>query len=1374
MELRLTPVITLFFSFLFLITSVNALSLEEEWGAWVKDRHDDISCPWGANKQSASKRGASQTPTRVCVWPGNLSLSLEKNGLSFIQQVEVFSKQARVLLPGNEQHWPTKITLNQSPLSQKPATVIEVSKLPYIQLNKGKYVIKGRFNWKTRPASLTIPANIAFVNLSEQGKKLQINRHGNRLIFVQRKDNSQEQKRDSLSVKVYRQLVDGIPLSLETRLELSVSGKPREIKIGQVVWDGSEVSQLRSNLPTRIEKDGDIRLQVTAGKHHILVFTRFTGDIDTITPKSTSEDWPAFEYISFLSNTNLRQVKLTGATSIDTTQINIPSDWANRPTYRLDADTTLKIETQYRGDDSLSANQLKVQRNLWLDFDGSKITGLENVNGKMNKDWRLNAVKDTAIGRATVENQPVLITEHDDQQGLEIRSANINLSAVTLIGNPKEFSASGWDSIVDNFSATLHLPPGWRVLYADGVDRIYGTWISEWDLWDLFLILIITAVTRKLIGNKAALLALAALIIAYHEPDSPLIAIPPLLVLLALLPVTGGRFKSFLRGCTIFFAAIFVVGLIGFAITSFRLAIYPSLEKSQVSHFNPSSRYDYASVSSPAAGASMEMMELEQSLEDGLSRTQNRANTKSAAFKEQKIKRSMYQVTENDLVQTGPGLPTWEWNRISFNANSPVDKSQVLSITYCPPFFTSLWRVLSVLFLAAYGVLIILKVIPVLKSKDTGTDGNKALPGNTALVGTLGALFIAGIAMLTPTNNVMASDYPPEYLLKELETRLIKAPECLPNCISLNNGSLTIKENTLKLTFEAYAQADVMMALPQVGGNWQLSAISLDQKSQPTARRDQNKNSLLMSQGHHKVLLVGKILGDQASISFPKPIHNFKATSSDWIIDGLIDSRVSNNSLTLRSTVSIKESKKDTLTPDPISPLVTVQRTFVLDKEWRLETSVTRYAPKNGPIAVSIPLIESEKVLDKNITIKEGKAQIQLKHNQGIIRWSSSLEPQETVLLEAIPSEYYFEAWRIKPSSLWRINYSGIPPVKGGNALSSLEPHWRPWPGEKLTVNISRPDGVKGPTHTVEKAELKYSPGNRIQKSTLSLSIRSSLGEDYSFSVPEDAEILSVKNGNKKLNIPSTNEITIPLQPGLQNVTVDFQEKKEMGWNVATPSIHLPSTATNISLTYSLSKDRWPLYFNGPAIGPAMLYWGILVVIILSAFALTIIIKKCRLNVPINIIGWLLLGIGLSTVNSYGVFAVIIFFILVAYRKDYIDPTRLSGTHFKLLQTGIGFITIVAALSVLSAIPMGLLSDPDMKVVGNGSSSHFYRFYQDTAASSNFPISNVISLPILGYRIVMMLWSLWLATRIIVWANWGWNAFSAGGIWENEIKILDN
>lgn len=243
------------------------------------------------------------------------------------------------------------------------------------------------------------------------------------------------------------------------------------------------------------------------------------------------------------------------------------------------------------------------------------------------------------------------------------------------------------------------------------------------------------------------------------------------------------------------------------------------------------------------------------------------------------------------------------------------------------------------------------------------------------------------MAMLTPTSNVMASDHPPVYLLKKLETRLTKAPECLPNCISFNNGSLTVKGNNLELNIEAHAQADVMLSLPQIEGNWQLSKIKT--LCQP---RDVIKIKTACCSPKDTTSLLTRV-SDQASVSFPNPIHNFKVVSMGWLVDGLVDDRVLNSSLTLRSTVSIEESKKDTLTLDPISPLVTVQRTFILDKEWHVETTVVRYAPKNGPIAVSIPLIDKETVLDNDLTIKEGLAHVQLKYNQRAISWHSVLEP---------------------------------------------------------------------------------------------------------------------------------------------------------------------------------------------------------------------------------------------------------------------------------------------------------------------------------------------------------------------------------------------
>lgn len=86
-------------------------------------------------------------------------------------------------------------------------------------------------------------------------------------------------------------------------------------------------------------------------------------------------------------------------------------------------------------------------------------------------------------------------------------------------------------------------------------------------------------------------------------------------------------------------------------------------------------------------------------------------------------------------------------------------------------------------------------------------------------------------------------------------------------------------------------------------------------------------------------------------------------------------------------------------------------------------------------------------------------------------------------------------------------------------------------------------------------------------------------------------------------------------------------------------------------------------------------------------------------------------------------------------------------------------------MSLVSAIPLGLLSNPEMKVVGNGSYSHAYNYYQDLVDEANFPSVSVVSVPIFAYRIVMLLWSLWLATKLIQWASWAWQSFKTDGVW---------
>ncbi len=90
----------------------------------------------------------------------------------------------------------------------------------------------------------------------------------------------------------------------------------------------------------------------------------------------------------------------------------------------------------------------------------------------------------------------------------------------------------------------------------------------------------------------------------------------------------------------------------------------------------------------------------------------------------------------------------------------------------------------------------------------------------------------------------------------------------------------------------------------------------------------------------------------------------------------------------------------------------------------------------------------------------------------------------------------------------------------------------------------------------------------------------------------------------------------------------------------------------------------------------------------------------------------------------------------------------------------------VAALFVLvEAIRKGLLGHPDMQVSGNGSSATDLRFFLDHA-SGPLPAAWLISVPLIFYRLAMLLWALWMASALLRWLRWGYSAFSAGGLWQ--------
>src|SRR5262249_26042768 len=148
---------------------------------------------------------------------------------------------------------------------------------------------------------------------------------------------------------------------------------------------------------------------------------------------------------------------------------------------------------QRRGDSDPAPDQLSLQRNLWLDFDGRGFTIQDNISGTVNRSSRLEMRPPFHLGRISLGGGGPLFMSlpGDDKSAVELRRGALQASADSRIeARHATISAIGWDHDFQNVSASLNLPPGWRVFAISGADDVPNTWLNHWTLLEIFLVLV--------------------------------------------------------------------------------------------------------------------------------------------------------------------------------------------------------------------------------------------------------------------------------------------------------------------------------------------------------------------------------------------------------------------------------------------------------------------------------------------------------------------------------------------------------------------------------------------------------------------------------------------------------------------------------------------------------------------------------------------------------------------------------------------------------------------------------------------------------------------------------------------------------------------
>ena len=235
-------------------------------------------------------------------------------------------------------------------------------------------------------------------------------------------------------------------------------------------------------------------------------------------------------------------------------------------------------------------------------------------------------------------------------------------------------------------------------------------------------------------------------------------------------------------------------------------------------------------------------------------------------------------------------------------------------------------------------------------------------------------------------------------------------------------------------------------------------------------------------------------------------------------------------------------------------------------------------------------------------------------------------------------------------------------------------------------------------------------------------------------------------------------QVQLALIPGAHHVQIRWQSDDAASVIVRSPPVDLRVASSNVTTTLQVGQ-RWVLFAGGRGVGPAILYWGELAVF--TVLALTL--GRSR-RTPLRSHEWLLLGLGLSTFSWFVLLLAVVWMMAIRWREG-LNVQVVGKGKFKVLQTALMGLSLVAVFGLVLAIPYGLLASPDMRIAGAGQSFGSLSWFTDQSANQ-LPAAWVFSVSLWWYKTAMLAWALWLAFALTRWLPFAWGALNVGAFWD--------
>ena len=1294
------------------------------------------------------------------MWPGRLTLRLDDAGGSFALDVQA-DAPVDLPLPGDTTRWPRDLRT-----ATGPARLGRSGDRPAVHLPAGQHRLTGSFAWTRLPESLAVPPAIGLVDLTVRGAPVRNPRRDkDGALWLQGGATAQAEE-DRLSLEVHRRIDDGVPVQISTRLRLRVSGRSREVSLGAPLLPATVATALTSSLPARLDGDGTLQVQLRPGDWEITLSSRSTGPVAQLAPTAADAPWPDEEIWVFAAAPSVRSVRVDGAPGVDPARTSLPDEWRSLPAWRVARGTSVSFVELRRGEAQPPPDRLSVGRQMWLSLDGRQLSVRDRLSGSLFQGGRLELVAPGTLGRASVGGQDQLVTTSGGPGGVEVRSATLNLDAASTIPAGGDLPAVGWNRDAQSLSASLQLPPGWTLITATGVDDAGGSWLEAWTLMDLFLVLLIALAVGKLTATRWGVLALGLLILGWQEDGMPQATWLVLLACLGLLKVIPSgvvaRVMNLARWAVV---VVLATQVTVFCWSASSAALFPQLDQharaplDDYSYQQDVTGMDFGGFGDqPNAPAEM-AQQLEETAADDMDRrvSKSEINTLSRSSyggrdKDWAPKKRAARLDPQAVVQTGPGLPQWSWHAYPLRWNGPVSADHTVRLWLAGPITNG---VLGLLRVAGIVILLLLLGDP-RSSRTTTAPPPPSEPATPALAAALLALLLP-LGLAFTSSSATARGLPAKALLDQLGARLTARPPCEPDCVQVASLAIEADADGLRIQAQVHAAALAPWTLPGPDSAWVPTRIQLDGADVVALHRDEaGFLSLRVPPGVHTVVLSGRAR-DEVGLQFPITPKVLGFVGDGWTIAGFRADAPPPGSVQLSRSRPLNDEGGATAEEDAeLPPWLQVRRELDLGVPWLVHNELLRRGGGSRSVLARVPLLPGESVTTSGIPVEGGVAIVALEPGESGRAWDSTLTEASTLTLTAPADQPWTEVWSLDCSPIWTCTAAGLAPTRHLDQGRWL-PMWQPWGGETLTLTLARPAPAPGVTTTLDSAVLSLTSGRRLMEADLTVSLRSSQGGEHAVTLPPGATLRSFKlDGQDHPAQPDGDRLVFAVEPGAHSVVASWSQAAAGGVFAKAPVVDVGEGASNVQIHWQMPEHRWVLWAWGPRWGPVVTVWQYLLVLILAAVLLGRLAPT-----PLKTADWFLMGLGLTQIPPGLTVVVVLWLVGLSLRGQRTFDRWWLHLWVQLIVVGMTF----AALGVLyGAVYQGLIADPDLGVRGAGSAGRSLRWFVDQSGST-LPRPGVFWLPLWCWRVAMLLWALWLSSRLLQWLRWGWDQLSHGGLW---------